>query len=86
MSHADDHNADALDARARRLQRWAGDLDTWSRRVGVSGDVRRLALELRDVAALLQRFAGDLRLLEAFLRGAQLLAPRAGEDDAERSA
>ena len=71
-----DHDPDALDARADRLDAAARVVAQWREL-----DVRRLVAELRETAALLRRFANDLRLLDAFLRAARLLAPRDGDDD-----
>ena len=76
--HGHDHDPDVLDAIAARLDDDARILSTWSAR---DLDVRRLVADLRSTAALLHRFADDLRLVERFLREARLLAPEDDQDD-----
>jgi hypothetical protein len=74
-----DHDPDALDARADRLDAVARDIEALAqRRSGLGG----IVVELRDAAALLRRLADDVRLLNRFLRAVNLL----GGDDARTEA
>ena len=77
-----DHDPDVLDARAARLDADARKLAPWAVR---DVEVRRLVADLRETAALLRRFADDLRVLDAFLRDCDLLAPsRADPEQSDR--
>ena len=76
--HVHDHDPDVLDAIAVRLDDDARRLATWSAR---DLDVRRLVADFHSTAALLHRFADDLRLVERFLREARLLAPEDDDQD-----
>lgn len=68
-----DHDPASLEVRADRLDAAADAL------LAGPGHAR-VVREMRLTAALLRRLADDIRIVEEFLRGARLLAPRDGDE------
>ena len=78
---SDDHDPDRLDALADRILAAAATFEPDTKRLAppVRAEARRLLHEAREGAALIQRLARDLRLVNWFLGEARMLRPTSEE-------